>query len=199
MQQLPTFTVFTGAMFGSKTSRMLMELERYRYQHKNVAVFKPQIDTRYSTTDIVTHGGWCHTAICVTKGVDVLQHMLNADNDVSVVAVDEAFMIPGIAEVLIFLYQSGFSVVVSSLDIAANGKPFPEIVQMLPWATSIVKCAAVCTVCGRDAHFTYKKQDGGDELTVEVGGSDLYEPRCFFHFPVIATNLPVNVANSIMK
>jgi thymidine kinase len=177
---------------------MLMELERYRYQHKKVAVFKPQIDTRYSNTDIVTHGGWSHSAICVSKGADILQHMLNAENDVSVVAVDEAFMIPGIADVLVFLYQSGFSIVVSSLDIAANGKPFPEIVQMLPWATTIVKCTAVCTVCGRDAHFTYKKQEGGDELTVEVGGSDLYEPRCFYHFPVILNRFSQSIGNEFI-
>jgi thymidine kinase len=185
MQANPVFTVYCGPMFSSKTSRLLMELERYKYQREKTVVFKPQIDTRYSTSEIVTHGGWKHHAICVKDGSDVLKYLADMDDDPRVVAVDEAFMIPGIAEVLIFLYQSGFNIVVSTLDMASNGKPFPEVVQMLPWATKIEKCTAVCTVCGDDAYFTHKKTVGGDEFVVEVGGDELYEPRCASHFPVI--------------
>lgn len=185
MKANPTFTVYCGPMFSSKTSRLLMELERFKYQRTQTAVFKPQIDTRYSTSDIVTHGGWKHTAICVKEGADLLQHLTEMSGDPRVIAVDEAFMIPGIAEVLIFLYRNGFNIIVSSLDIASNGKPFPEMVKILPWATKIEKCTAVCTVCGRDAHFTYKKNVGGDEFTVEVGGDEMYEPRCSQHFPAL--------------
>jgi thymidine kinase len=181
MKYNPTFTVYCGPMFSSKTSRLLMELERYKYQHTTTVVFKPQIDTRYSVSEIVTHGGWKHSAVCVKEGADILQYLADTDTDPRVIAVDEAFMIPGVAEVLVFLYRSGFSIIVSTLDMAANGKPFPEVVHMLPWATRVEKCTAVCTVCGRDAYYTHKKQVGGDEFVVEVGGSELYEPRCFEH------------------
>ena len=181
----PTFTIYTGPMFSSKTSRLLMELERCKYQRKQTATFKPLIDNRYSVSEIVTHGGWKHQAICVKEGADILQCLADTEEDPRVIAVDEAFMIPGIAEVLIFLYRSGFDIIVSSLDMAANGKPFPEIVQMLPWATRIEKCTSVCTVCGKDAHFTHKKMTGGNEFVVEVGGDELYEPRCATHFPVL--------------
>jgi thymidine kinase len=183
--QNPSFTVFCGPMFSSKTSRLLMELERCKFQHKSVAVFKPQIDTRYAVGDIVSHSGWRAQAVTVKEGADLLQHILDSDTDYKVIAVDEAFMIHGIAEVLIFLYRSGFSIIVSTLDMAANGKPFPEVTQLLPWATEVIKCTAVCTVCGRDAHYTHKKVTGGDEHTVEVGGDELYEPRCWEHHLLI--------------
>jgi thymidine kinase len=185
MKTNPSFHVYCGPMFSSKTSRLLMELERYKYQHVHVVVFKPQIDTRYSISEVITHGGWRHSAVCVQDGSDVLKYLAEIDVDPSVIAVDEAFMIPGIAEALVFLYQSGFNVVVSTLDMASNGKPFPEVVQMLPWATKIEKCTAVCTVCGDDAFFTHKKTTGGSELVVEVGGDELYEPRCAAHFPTV--------------
>jgi thymidine kinase len=162
-----------------------MDLERYKYQRERVAVFKPTMDTRYSVAEIMTHGGWRHSAVCVQEGADILHFLANASEDPHVIAVDEAFMIPGIAEVLVFLYQSGFNVIVSTLDMASNGKPFPEISQMLPWATRIEKCTAVCTVCGDDAPFTHKKTLGGDEFVVEVGGDELYEPRCATHFPTV--------------
>lgn len=185
MNANPSFHIYCGPMFSSKTSRLLMELERYKYQHVNAVVFKPQIDTRYSVSEILTHGGWSHPAVCVKEGADILQHLANIDDDPDVIAVDEAFMIPGIAEVLTFLYQSGFNIVVSTLDMASNGRPFPEVTQMLPWATKIEKCTAICTACGDDAYFTYKKTVGGDEFVVEVGGDELYEPRCATHFPII--------------
>lgn len=182
----PKFIVYCGPMFSSKTSKLLMELERCKYQHKNFVVFKPHVDSRYSESAIVTHVGWTQPAINVKVGSDILYYLSEMDVDPHLIAVDEAFMIPGVAEVLIFLFKSGFNILVSSLDMASNGKPFIEISQILPWATRIEKCTSVCTVCGQDAHYTYKKIEGGDEHVVHVGGEELYEPRCFEHHLIIS-------------
>ena len=188
----PEFIVYTGPMFGSKTSHLLSTLEKYKYQHKKIVVFKPKIDDRYSESEVVTHSGWKTPAVCVASGADVLAHLVDLIDEPHVIAVDEAFMIPGISEALVWLYKNGFTVVVSSLEMSAAGKPFPEIEKMLVWATNVVKCTAVCTVCGRDAHFTHKKQTGGEEI--EVGGAELYEPRCFTHFPMIDQRTKIHEA-----
>lgn len=141
------------------------------------------MDDRYSTSEIVTHGGWKHPATCIKIGADVFEHLANLEEQPQVIAVDEAFMIPGIAEALIWLYRSGFTILVSSLEMSATGNPFSEIVSMMPWATKIEKCTAICTACGRDAHYTHKKLTGGEEI--EVGGAELYEPRCLSDHPAI--------------
>jgi len=178
-----TFTVFCGPMFSAKTTSLLSVLDRFKYQGKKVAVFKPTLDDRYNTDHISTHGGWKIPAIRVKLGTDVLEHLANMDENPQVIAVDEAFMIPGVADVLVWLYRSGYSIVVSSLDLSATGKSFAEIEKMLPWATKVEKLSAVCTVCNKDAFYTYKKQTGGDEI--EVGGVELYEPRCSRCHPII--------------
>jgi len=178
-----TFTVYTGPMFSAKTTSLLSVLDRFKYQGKRITTFKPKLDDRYSTDDISTHSGWKIPAICVKSGADILEHLAEMDENPHVIAVDEAFMIPGVADVLIWLYRSGYSVVVSSLDLSAAGKPFEEIEKMLPWATKVEKLSAVCVVCNRDAYYTYKKQTGGDEI--EVGGAELYEPRCLKCHPLI--------------
>jgi thymidine kinase len=146
-------------------------------------VFKPGIDDRYSVSEVVTHGGWKVSAVCVKTGAEILEYLTNLDQEPQIVAVDEAFMIPGAADALIWLYQYGFTIVVSSLEMSATGKSFHELEKMFPWATQIDKCSAVCTVCGRDAHYTHKKQLGGEEI--EVGGAELYEPRCYSHHLMI--------------
>jgi thymidine kinase len=178
--QNPTLKVFVGPMFSSKTTKLLLELERYKRQHKKIMVFKPAMDVRYSDSDVVSHSGWKHPAITVKEGADILEALANADEAPDVVAVDEAFMIPGVAEVLMWLYKTGIDVIVSTLDLSAAAKPFHEVEKMLPWATYVEKCAAVCTECGRDAFYTHKKQVTTDE-EIEVGGAELYEPRCFRH------------------
>lgn len=177
----PTFTVYAGPMFSSKTTKLLSALERFKYQKKKIAVFKPSIDDRYSVSEVVTHSGWSVTATTVKTGADIIEALARADEEPDVVAVDEAFMIPSVSEVLVWLYRNGINVVVSTLDISATGKPFHEVEKLLAWATSVEKCAAVCTVCGRDAFYTHKKQVDEDRGEIQVGGSELYEPRCFQH------------------
>lgn len=175
----PEFIVFCGCMFSSKTTRMMLALEKYKYQGKHFVVFKPSRDNRYSESEIVTHGGWKVAAISVENGADILKYLTSLDVEPNVIAVDEAFMIPNVSDALIWLYTTGFSVVVSSLDLSYAGKPFKEIEKILPWATRIEKCTAVCTVCGEDALYTHKK--ASSDLEIEIGGSELYEPRCWQH------------------
>ncbi len=177
MNQDPKFIIFTGPMFGSKTTKMLAAIDRYRYQQKKVLAFKPQIDDRYSESAIVTHSGGKLAAICVKKGEDVVKYVHKMRERLDVIAVDEAFMIPGIAESLVQLFREGHTVVVSSLQMSASGLPFEEVRDIMPWATKIEVCPAVCPVTGRDAYYTHRKDDSLGEIA--VGGSDLYEPRCW--------------------
>lgn len=186
--QNPEFICYVGPMFATKTSSLLMTLERFKYQNKVIAAFKPQLDDRYADAEIVSHNGFRYPAKGIKEGPDVIEYLSNPDvKQPNVIAVDEAFMIPGIAETLIWLYRNGFTIIVSSLDISATGRIFTEIEKMLPWATRVEKCTAVCTVCGSDAHYTHRKVAGGEEI--EIGGAEIYEPRCLTHHAGIMLNI----------
>ena len=90
-------------------------------------------------------------------------------------------MIDGISSVLISLFRSGVTIIVSSLQLSAGGRVFEEVRDMMPWATKIEVCPAVCTISGYDAYYTHRKFDNMEEIT--VGGSDLYEPRSWHYHP----------------
>ena len=98
------------------------------------------------------------------------------------VAVDEAFMVPGIATALKQIYSQGKTILVSSLQLSSSGESYREILDILPWATSVQICPAVCAICGEDAYFTQKVAGNNDPGKLEIGGSDLYQPRCHSHF-----------------
>lgn len=176
----PEFIVFAGPMFSSKTTKLLSALERFRYQKKKIIVFKPKIDTRYAVEEIVSHSGWTTPAVIVEDGAQMLEYLMKQASPFDVVAVDEMFMIDGIADTLVWLFRNlGVTVIVSTLDISATGKSFGEVEKVLTWATSVEKCSAVCTVCGADAFYTHKKAPDSQEI--HVGGAEMYEPRCFSH------------------
>jgi len=173
----PEFIIFTGPMFGSKTTKLLAAVDRYVYQNKVIMAFKPKLDDRYSSGEISTHNGGSLKAVTVDTGLDVEKHTLGAEEKVDIVAVDEAFMIDGIANSLIKLFQMGKTVVVSSLQLSASCSVFEEVRDMMPFATKIEICPAVCTITGRDAYYTHRKYDTMSEIA--VGGAELYEPRCW--------------------
>lgn len=171
-------------MFGGKSSRLVATIDRFSYQKKNISIFKPKIDDRYSSSHVVTHSGLKVPAWSVETGAEMLNVLMSMESTPNVVAVDELFMIEGASDTLIWLYRNlGMTIVVSSLDLMANGKPVTELEKLMPWATRVEKCPAVCVVCGADAFYTYKKSNIDEEI--QVGGADIYESRCFEHHIVI--------------
>lgn len=173
-----SLVVYCGPMFSGKTSRMLLSVEKQRHAGREVHAFKPLIDNRYSSNEIVTHMGWSIPATCVRSGADIEQRMLEDAKDFnnSLIVVDELFMIPGVADTLVWFYKQGVDVAVATLDLSYACKPFEELAKLLPWATHVEKCSSACSVCGKDAFYTYRKVEG--EAEVIVGGKETYEPRC---------------------
>ena len=141
-------------------------------------LFKPSIDKRYSEEKVVTHKGQEHTSVLVSSGSEILEKGLSAD----VAAVDELFMIPGAAAALLALFKKGKTILVSTLQLSSepNGyKPFEEVEQLMPWATSIEVCPAVCAYCDSDAYYT--QRIGEQPKQILVGGAESYQPVCWAH------------------
>lgn len=176
------FVLFVGAMFSSKSSRLLAAVERHQIRGSKVICFKPTIDGRYSDNSIVTHSGGSLQAISVSNGDQILRHAEQYKPDV--IAVDEAFMIEGCSDALIRLFRSGITIYVSSIELSSNLKPFLEVSKMMPYATRIEKCSAVCTCCGDDAQVTLRTTNSEEEIS--VGGADSYEPVCWKCHPLVA-------------
>jgi thymidine kinase len=180
------FIVFVGPMFGGKTTKLLSAVDRYKHQNRNIFAFKPRIDQRYAKEKITTHWGGKLQAQLVYDADDIWSFFQT--NDVSppdnpVIAVDEAFMLRGAGEVLPDLFRWGATVIASTLQISSDGTAYPEVAGFMPYATKVEVCPAVCTFegCGVDAHYT-EKIGGRSDHGIEVGGAEMYQPRCFKHF-----------------
>ena len=178
------FILFVGPMFGGKTTKLLSAIDRYRYQGRDIHVFKPIVDERYSKEEVVTHWGAKVPATRITSPVNsthpALEPFYHIKNDPCVLAVDEAFMLEGVGEVLVQLFEIGHTILVSSLQLSSDFTPYKEIQTMMPHATKVEVCPAVCSTCGADAFYT-KKVGGRSDHAIEVGGAEMYQPKCFQH------------------
>ena len=167
----PKFIIYTGPMYGSKTTKLLAMIDRFARQKRNVIAFKPKIDNRYAESFIQSHNGGKFSAYQVSNGNDILTTLESLQEKIfNVIAVDEAFMIENCASVLIDLFKVGYTIIVSSIQLDANFKPFEEIMKMMPYATQIDICPAVCPVTGNDAYYTMAKFN---YTGVTVGGDIL--------------------------
>jgi thymidine kinase len=171
----PEFIIYTGPMWGGKTRNLINAIDRMEFQNRDVLSVKPRLDHRYADESIVAHTGDMQRAISVSRGQEIIEKAQGFD----VVAVDEAFMVDGAATALVSLFKAGKTILVASLQLSAHGKSFSEIQSMLPWATRIEICPAVCSKCDKDAFYTTAKVEGLSNI--DIGGAEKYEPRCHEH------------------
>ena len=129
----------------------------------------------------MTHSGMSVPCVLVNKGQDIINYFSNKDLP-DVIAVDEAFMIDGVANACLhYLYDKRITILVSTLDLSSSLSTFDEVATLLSHATSVKKCKAVCTICGEDASYTLRKEHFNNTELIHVGGSDIYESRCLRH------------------
>jgi thymidine kinase len=179
--------VIVGSMFSGKTEELIRRLRRAKIAHQHVEIFKPQIDVRYSTAEVVSHDA---NAIPSTP-VESSGNILLLCHDVDVVGIDEAqFFDAGIVDVCNHLANRGIRVIAAGLDMDYLGKPFGPMPALMATAEYITKVHAICVRCGGLAQHSHRIA-GGSRL-VELGEKDSYEPLCrrCFHGTNAPTSFP---------
>ena len=163
-----------GPMFSGKSEELMRRLRRSIIARKRVQVFKPLIDDRYSSDEIVSHNDLRMKSQVIQRASDILPLL---DPRTEVVGIDEAnFFGPDLAEVASQLADSGKQVMVAGLDTDYMGRPFPPMPELLCLAESITKTLAICMRCGNPAKHTQRLVESKDLIV--VGASGMYEARC---------------------
>ena len=172
--------VISGCMFAGKTEELIRHINVLSYAKKNIIVFKPKIDNRYSDSEIVSHSGAKVPCLVVEKAQDILKKI---EADTEVVAIDEVqFFDKDIVEVCEYLADKGIRVMVAGLDKDFRGESFGVMPELLTRAEFVTKLTAVCAKCGAPATRTQRlvngKPAGFEDPIVMVGADESYEPRC---------------------
>ena len=165
--------VIAGSMFSGKTEELIRRLRRAEIARQKVEIFKPSIDVRYSSTDVVSHDENTIRSTAVDNSATILLLAGNVD----VVGIDEAqFFDVGLIDVCNKLSDMGVRVIVAGLDMDFRGKPFGPMPGLMASAEYVTKVHAICMRCGNLAQFSHRLSDA--EKLVVLGEKGAYEPLC---------------------
>jgi thymidine kinase len=166
--------VIACSMFSGKSEELIRRLRRARIARQKVQVFKPELDSRFSDNEIVSHSEMRHDSANSRSAAEILAKV---DADTEVVGIDEGqFFDNDLVTVANELARRGVRVIIAGLDQDYTGKPWEPMPQLLAIAEYITKTHAICMKCGQPANYSQRTFES--EERVAVGASDKYEARC---------------------
>lgn len=169
--------VISGCMFSGKTEELIRRLNRAIIAKQHVEIFKPAVDTRYHTEEVVSHNQNRIASTVVEKAEDILEKA----GSCKVVGIDEAqFFDNSIVDVCNTLANQGKRVIVAGLDMDFEGKPFGAMPFLMAVAEYVTKVHAICAVSGTPASFSFRLGDEKEKMM--LGAKEQYEARNRLHF-----------------
>ncbi|EGD33998.1 MULTISPECIES: thymidine kinase [unclassified Capnocytophaga] len=163
--------VICGSMFSGKTEELIRRLRRAEFAKQKIAIFKPEIDTRFRKECIVSHNTTQIKAIPVQSATNIRILAQNCE----VIGIDEAqFFSSDIVEVCNDLANSGVRVIVAGLDMDFLGRPFGPMPALMAIAEYVTKVHAICTRTGNLAHYSFRK--ASEQSQFLLGEKEEYEP-----------------------
>ncbi|GJU91415.1 thymidine kinase [Tanacetum coccineum] len=209
MKQKPVRTsgeihVIVGPMFAGKTTALLRRIKSEATNGRNIAMIKSSKDNRYAVDSVVTHDGtkypcWALPDLLSFKqrlGEEAYEKMLRIQTSIGVygggpgkgrngpldvIGIDEAQFFDDLYD---FCSKAadhdGKTVIIAGLDGDYLRRNFGPVLDIVPLADTITKLTARCEVCGKRAHFTFRKTN--ETKTELVGGADMYMPVCRQHY-----------------
>lgn len=178
--------VICGSMFSGKSEELIRRVRRAQFAKQRIAVFKPQIDNRYSEEAVVSHNGTTVIAHPIEHTEEMWEYI---SDEYDVIAIDEAqFFGEDIIATVQKLANHGFRVILAGLDQDFKGMPFGPMPLLMAIAEQVTKLQAVCSECGSPASRTQRLINGepakSNDPIILVGASEAYEPRCRHHHSV---------------
>ena len=165
--------IIAGGMFSGKSEELIRRLRRAVIARQRVQVFKPILDDRFATDEVVSRDERRLKAHAIGTSAELLARV---EIGVQVVGIDEIqFFDPGIVEVCMQLADAGIRVIAAGLDQDYMRRPFGPMPALLAVAEEVSKMHAVCVRCRGAAHYSQRLSGGNAQ--VEVGDSS-YEARC---------------------
>ena len=154
--------VYTGPMKCGKTQKILDEAKRQQIAGKNVKIFKPTIDDRFSEQSVISRNGYKQNAI----NINSIDDIKNYDADVYVI--DEFQFLKGNVKTIEEMASEGKKFFIAGLNLTAEKKPFGKMADLLCIADNVNMLTAICDNCkNENAVLTYYK--GGKDTDIVIG------------------------------
>jgi len=164
----PGITLIIGPMFSNKTNQLFSEYDKHVLQKYRCLIIKYSKDNRFGSDEkiLITHDGKKRPAIAADS-------LLNFDcyQDYDVLLIDEIQFFNLDLQKL-DQYSRNKKIFVSGLSGDYMRKPFENVSNLIPLASKIVSCRAICLKNGKKAAFTKRLINNNERII--IGDDDIY-------------------------
>lgn len=186
-------TLFTGNMFGGKTSELINQFIKEKNKGIKVEITKPSSDTRYSFNSISTHNKITIEASFLVNPYYPDEILKKISKKTETLFIDEISLFynsnSSIFLTIQTLLENNINIVASGLSHDFRHQPFNEVLKLIEISDKHKIFLAKCSICGETGDRTQRliKQENSflpaksNDPIILVGNTDLYEPRCKNH------------------
>lgn len=178
-----------ASMNAGKSLALLSHANNYKERGMGTLVMKPAIDTRDSSSEIVSRIGLSQPANIITKDMDVFEFFkwAQTQRDIHCVMIDEAqFLDPEqVFQLCKIVDQYNTPVMCYGLRTDFRGVLFEGSKALMAAADKFIELKGVCH-CGKKATMVARLDADGNAVTegaiIELGGEDKYVSLCRKHW-----------------
>lgn len=170
-----------GPMYAGKSTELIRIINRYKCLDKSVIVINHSFNNRYGTSGLSTHNNEKFEKCIILDKLDIIDKDLL--NNTDVIIIEELQFFDSSYETIIdWCDNYKKTVIAAGLDGDFKRNPFGDVLKLIPHAEKITKLSALCKRCGNGtlAHFSKRIVENNDKTL--VGGNDIYEAVCRFHY-----------------
>ena len=157
---------FTGPMFSGKTSPLLTVFFNM-WNKKNIMCFKPKMNTR----DDGIKSKNIRENVPAIEIEDLSEIPTHLKKNTRTIFIDEANFLTGDVSILTDLnINKNVDIYIAGLNMTSEQKPFGIMPNILAISDYIEISKSYCTICNREASYTYFEGNKNDDIVVGDSG-----------------------------
>ena len=173
--------IYVGAMYASKTSKLLELYKQYTFCNVRVTVINHAHDTRYHDTLLSSHDKVMVPCVQTDRLKEIWS---NPDSEryaeihnSEVILINEAQFFEDLYECVTDMLRDKKKVYIAGLDGDFERKKFGQMLELIPMCDKVTKLTALCSLCrdGTPGIFSLRLTQEKQQTLI---GSDNYIPVC---------------------
>lgn len=169
-EKMGNINVFSGPMKCGKSQRLINEANRQKIAGKNIVMFKPLLDNRFSNDNVTDRNGNKYPSVNIQN----IEEIENYDADIYFI--DEFQFLNGNIDTIQKLVSKGKKFYISGLNLTAERKPFGKMGELLCNSDNIQMMTSICECCKSDnAVYSFCKENKKGDILI---GDSQYIPVC---------------------
>mgnify|MGYP006137149571 FL=1 len=175
---MATLDLIYGCMFSGKTTKLISIYNLINKNYKCLAI-NYIYDNRYTNDDkIVSHNK--NSIDCISiKNLDELaltNTYFDKFNNAEYIFINEAQFFPNLKKWVLYVKNTlNKNLILCGLDLDYKKEKFGELIELLPYTTTIYHMTGKCDKCENESLFTHRLVDNDNQVLI---GLTEYIPVC---------------------